>query len=509
MLKAESYKRGMVYSTGLNIVASGVQVLNTLIIAFFFGTSTGTDIYFFVLSIAVLITNSMINGIDTTLLIPKAMQLRQQQGEKESRSFLNFFFFVYVAIGLAIFLAIIISPVLFYNSFSKFPHEKLEQYKNLLYAGTVLISFRLINNFMAAILSSYKYFSVAIAASLVTSILSITVTIFFYDQLGITGTLAAVAVSYVINFLLLLLVMKIKLHWQYRDVAVVKDKALWTNIGLMQLNILPVWLRNYITIFLLSGLGEGILASVNLAQQASGIIDTLIIAQVLSVAGIKFNELYARMDMPALNTLFIKMADYILLILMPVVCIAFFYATEIATVIFKRGHMHAAAIDIVATCLRYLIVLAPLIFLSNICTRIFSATHTIKAGLLYSVTGHIIFLLLTLVLINWLQLKGYLYAMIAGYLVLIFLFSRIFKTKLPQVDFNKILFFGCKQLLLNVLIAWPVFLLLQKISYINDIILLCIAVAVQGIIVLAINKKRIHFAEIKNLLYSNNKKNVG
>jgi peptidoglycan biosynthesis protein MviN/MurJ (putative lipid II flippase) len=194
---------------------------------------------------------------------------------------------------------------------------------------------------------------------------------------------------------------------------------------------------------------------------------------------------------------------------MPVVFISFFYAAEIAAVIFKRGNMNAAAVDTVALCLRYLILLAPLIFLSNICTRIFSATHVIRQGLLYSVTGHIIFLLLTVVLINWLQLKGYLYAMIAGYAILIFLFARIFKAKLPQINFNTILLSGFKQLVINIMIAWPVFLLLKKHTHLNDIILLCIATLIQGAVIMMLNKKRIHFAEIKSLLYSSNKKNVG
>ena len=102
MLKTESYKKGVIYSTGLNIIAKGVQFLNTLTIAFFFGTSTNTDVYFFVISISILITTGMINGIDTIILIPYAMKLRELEGEISSRIFLNFFIFLYILIGLAI-----------------------------------------------------------------------------------------------------------------------------------------------------------------------------------------------------------------------------------------------------------------------------------------------------------------------------------------------------------------------------------------------------------------------
>ena len=505
LIKSESYKKGVIYSTGLNIIAGGMQFLNTLIIAFFFGTSIGTDIYFFVITVTILITTSIINGIDSIILIPRAMYLREREGEAASVNFLNFFILLYLVIGLVTFLIIIASPVVFYNIFSKFPPGKLEQYKYLLYAGSGLIFFKLINNFLGTILSSYKYFSITILTSLVTSLFSILITILFHKQLGIAGTLTAVAASYFINFLFLLAVMKLQLKWRFSRFVFVKDKHLWANIGLMQLNILPVWLRNYITLFLLTSLGEGIVSSVNLAQQVSGIIDALIIAQVLSVAGIKFNELYARMDMAALNTMFIKTANYLLLLLMPVVLIIFFYAGDITAIIFNRGSMEKNSLDTIGMCLRYLILLSPLLLLNSICTRIFSSTQVIRQGLLYSFSGHVIFLLLTILLINWLHLKGYLYSMLAGYCVIIFLFYRLFKLKLGQIDFDTVLKFGFKQLLINLIIALPVFYILKKLTDINNIILLCIAVFIQVSIIGLVNKKLLHFSVITDLFNGGNK----
>jgi hypothetical protein len=36
MLKTESYKKGIIYSTGFNIIAKGIYFLNTLMISFYF-----------------------------------------------------------------------------------------------------------------------------------------------------------------------------------------------------------------------------------------------------------------------------------------------------------------------------------------------------------------------------------------------------------------------------------------------------------------------------------------
>lgn len=507
MLKTESYTKGVIYSTSLNIIVKGLYFLNTLIIAYFFGTSISTDIYFFVISIAILITTGMLNSIDGILLIPHAMQLRETAGEAASRSFLNFFLQLYILIGIVISLVAIFSPVLFYNMFSKFKAEELVQHKYLLYAGAALIFFQLVNNFSGAILSSYKYFTVTILTSLITSLCSIIITIFFHERLGIAGTLAAVAGSYAISFLFLLLLMKLRLQWQFSNFAVVKNKQLWGNIGLLQLNALPVWLRNYISLFLLSGLGAGIVSSVNLAQQAAGVIDTLIIAQVLSVAGIKFNELYARQNITALNDFFIKIAGFLLIILMPVVVIIFLYTGSIAALVFKRGNMTSSSLDTVTLCLQYLILLSPLMFLNSICTRIFAAAQLARQGLLYSISAHIIFLLISIILINWLELKGYLYAMLAGYSIIIFFFYRLFKIKLSQVDFAAVLKFGVKQLLINVMIAVPVFFMFKQLAAINSLALVFIAAFIQVIVVGIINRKQLQLSLLTHLLNRFSNKN--
>ena len=501
MLKTESYKKGVIYSTGLNIIAKGVQFLNTLTIAFFFGTSTNTDVYFFVISISILITTGMINGIDTIILIPYAMKLRELEGEISSRIFLNFFIFLYILIGLAISLCVIFSPTLFYSAFSKFPSGMLEQNRYLLYAGSLLIFFQLVNNFLGSLLSSYKYFTITILTNFITSLFSIFVTIFFHNQLGVAGTLAAVVTSYGINFLFLIVVMKLRLKWQFGKVTFMRSRELWGNIGLMQLNILPVWLKNYVTLFLLTGLGEGVVSSVNLAQQASSIIDTLIVTQVLSVASIKFNELYAKGDFPSLNEIFIKVANYLLLLIIPVVVVTFFYADYIAVLVFKRGTMGKSSLDTIALCLKYMILLAPFTLLNSICTRIFSSTHVIRRSLLYSMTAHIIFLILTIVFINWLQLKGYLYSLLAGYSVLIFLFYLIFRFNLKQITFTKVLKYWIIQLVINLAIACPVFLTLRNFTGLNAIILLFTAAFIQVMVIGIINRKQFSLSRMTNLLY--------
>ena len=136
--------------------------------------------------------------------------------------------------------------------------------------------------------------------------------------------------------------------------------------------------------------------------------------------------------------------------------------------------------------------------LNSICTRIFSAAQIVRQGLLYAISAHIIFLLLAVILIQWLQLKGYLYAMLAGYSVIIFFFYHLFKTRLSQINFAKVLIFGLQQLLINLIIAIPVFLVVKKLAGINYMVLLFVAALIQVAVVFIINRKQLYFSALTN-----------
>ncbi|MGF2411894.1 MAG: hypothetical protein ACQUYJ_06185, partial [Ferruginibacter sp.] len=161
MIKSESYKKGVVISTFLNVFTKGIGFLNTLIIAFYFGANTGTDIYFYILAVAALIT-STINGIDYLVLVPQSMKLRQQKSEQEAQTFINFFIYTYIAIGLLLALAGTAAPVFFYTLFSKYDVNLLNHNHSLLYLGSLIILFQLINNLLSAVLTSYKFFTASI-----------------------------------------------------------------------------------------------------------------------------------------------------------------------------------------------------------------------------------------------------------------------------------------------------------------------------------------------------------
>ena len=83
LIKAESYTRGMTLSVLFNIISKGILFLLTIIIARYFGSTIKTDIYFFVFTTMILFS-SFINNIDTVVLIPESMRLREKEMKRQT-----------------------------------------------------------------------------------------------------------------------------------------------------------------------------------------------------------------------------------------------------------------------------------------------------------------------------------------------------------------------------------------------------------------------------------------
>jgi len=480
LIKSESYKRGIVTSTILNIFAKGIGFLNTLIIAFYFGANTGTDIYFYILSVAVLIT-STINGIDYLVLIPQAMKLREQKSEEDSQRFINFFIYSYLCIGFLLAIAGILMPVFFYTLFSKYDTVLLQNNHTLLYLGSLIILFQLINNLLSAVLTSYKFFTASIISGLVNSIFSIFFTVFFHHRLGISGTMLGITLGYLINFLILLSILKYYQKWNFAAVKFMKDKFVWRNIGLMQVNILPVWIRSYFTLYFLTGMGVGVITSLNLAQMLSGLPEIFILTQVASVLGIKFSELAAKRDLINTNILLIQVMQTLFLIIIPIALVMAIANKEIIQLAFQRGSFQKNSITVTAFCFFYFALLLPSKIFDVLFTRLFTSFQLYGISTLFAVIAHTLITIVLCVLTINFQLTGYFMTLIIGYyLIMPATFLLIVKYKLAAIKIKLII----KETLVLLTIGVTVYFIanylfiLFTINYIVKIIVLCFMVVI-------------------------------
>ncbi len=438
MIKSESYKRGVVTSTVLNVFAKGIGFFNTLIIAFYFGANAGTDIYFYILSVAILISGT-INGIDYFVLVPESMKIREQKNDREAQIFFNFFIYAYAAIGLLLALAGTLAPTFFYTLFSKYDIHVLNSNLKLLYLGIVIIVFQLINNLLTAILTSYKFFTASILSGLINSVFAILFTLVFHEKLGITGTLLGIALGYLVNFFILIFLLKKYQKWNFSSVRFLRDKRVWKNMGLMQVNILPVWIRSYFTIYFLTGMGAGIITSFSLAQMLAGLPEIFILTQVASVAGIKFSELAAKDDVEETNSLLINLLNSLFVIIIPIALVMAIANKDVIQIVFERGNFQKDSIGTTAFCFFFFSLLLPSKIFDVLFSRLFTSFQLYGISTIFAIIVHTIITALLYVLTTYFNLQGFFISLLIGYYILLpVTVLMITKRKIPGIRMKAI-----------------------------------------------------------------------
>ncbi|MBK7882972.1 MAG: hypothetical protein IPJ81_03520 [Chitinophagaceae bacterium] len=387
-----------------------------------------------------MLISSTINGIDYLVLIPEAMRIQERDSKKSSQKFINFFIYLYGSIGLLLIISVLVSPVFFYSFFSKFNTDLLRENYKLLYIGSIIISFQLLNSLLSALLASYKYFTISILSGLINAVFSITFTIVLHNKIGITGTLLGVSLGYIINFILLIYVLKKFQGWNFFNIGWMKNTKVWKNIALMQVNILPVLVRNYLVIYIITGMNKGAITSINLAQTIAGIPEIFILSQIMAVVGIKFSELNAKRDFIKTNYILQHLATLLFIIIIPISITMAVCSKEIISLALHRGNFNSSASTLTSLCFFYFSLLLPTKIFDTIFTRLFTAFQIYGLSTLIAFIAHVIITTIIYFGITYFKLEGYFTALIFGYaFIMPVVFYLIMKFRFKEMNIKTLI----------------------------------------------------------------------
>ena len=415
-LKKQSFKEGIFSSTLLNIFAKGLQFLNTILIAYYFGASAGTDLYYFTIAIVLLIS-SLINNLDVVALIPEFIRLKENSGEKKAFGFLNLYIFLYAIIGLLILIVSFLSNNNALASFFNVSQQTIIDNALYIKLASILPLLMLITNLFSAISNAYNYFAVPVLINLINSVIVFLVILIFHYAMGPMAGIVAMLVGYSINIAILLYILLVKINWQFGAVHISLTKELRTTILVSYFTTIPITLRNYMTAYLFNGLGNGVLTAVNWGQQLAGLPDVFITTQVLNITSIKFSEYYAKQKIKDAYQLFYSIAGYLFIILFITAAISIIYASQIITLLMSRGSFDKdkAAITIVIFAL--LSALPFINLLPMLTGRLFIAFQLLKKTTFITTVSHIIITVILYVGIKYYGYWGFGVGSIIGYFI--------------------------------------------------------------------------------------------
>ena len=487
MLRVESYKKGIVFSTFFNILNKGLVFCNGLLVAYFFGVYESTDLFFYVYN-SVLILGAYFSSMNGTVLIPEAMRLRTVESEEAGMRFINFFLAGYTVIAVVAVSLIFIDPTSFFSAVSNFDIQHLSQNKHLLYLSLPLFALICIINLLIDVLTSHKFFTIPMIVGIINGVVSILFVVIFHSTLGISSVFYGLLISYSANLILLTTLLKRKLGWHFTRITVVKNKRIWSNYGFAQLGNITSTLASYTPMYILTGYSTGIITALTFAQQISTLPTTLITYQFSSVAGIKFNELYAKKETGEINRVFSDSAKFLHFLMVPLSCFIFYFADEIVQFLLGFTSMHQNAANHVALFLRYLGFLLPLFVINSLLSRLFMASHKIKQSFWYQVVFNLLLIAGMFVAVKNMGPVGYPVAMVAAYglnlVVCYFLIQRFFRFS----GYLQIIRNLAMLLLVNIIIAFLVNYAVTLAGVAEPVISLIFAATLYLIILLVMNK---------------------
>jgi peptidoglycan biosynthesis protein MviN/MurJ (putative lipid II flippase) len=437
-LKIESYQKGIAISSFFNIIAKIILFVNSIVIAYYFGTQTKTDIYFYVMSSIIGLIVTLISGLNLAVLLPESMRLREQESEEKSMQFLNFFLYLYLIIGLIVSIPLIIDSVGFFNIFTKFGIEALSQNQSLLLLFIPLFTLILIVNYLTDILTSYKYFTMPMIAAIINNSAALIFIILFHSIWDVKSILVGLNTAYLINTIFLIYLIHKNLKWNFTYKKIKFTKAVKKNIIYAQAGNLASVLGSFAPAYILSSFGSGVITALNFGQKTANIPNDFITSQFTSISGIRYNELYAQKDYTRLNMVFLETAKFLIFIMIPVSVLAFIFSDEVISILFQRGKFDAISVKNSALFMKYLVLLLPFYAINGLASRLYMAAQLINYSFWYQIAAN-----LMLIALVWFGIKnfgaiGFPYALLTQYILNTFVIYFFLKFLLPFIKFCKV-----------------------------------------------------------------------
>src|SRR5882672_2029794 len=123
-LKIESYKIGILLSTFFNIVNKGLVFFSNLVIAYYFGAKTETDVYFFTYN-SIALAATFFTSLNSSILVPESMRIREKEGKENAFDFINMFVLFYSVITILLTLICFLYPFQTFHVISNFDSKAL------------------------------------------------------------------------------------------------------------------------------------------------------------------------------------------------------------------------------------------------------------------------------------------------------------------------------------------------------------------------------------------------
>ena len=336
-----SYKKGAAVSIFSTAAWKIISFANGVMLAFYFGASFYTDIYFYLIMLAGM-GASFAAGVNVNVIIPQAMHLGEKDKESEF-GFLNWFILFYLVLGLLLAGAASAAPAFWLGLLSRFNNFTPASQSLFVLAAVYFLSL-IVTNFFINILERHKIFGIAWLSPL-NALVPFFLLVFFHKTLGIAAMLSGFIFANFLQSAACLGVMFVKLGWRPGLAADGMNKKFWHNLaaaaGTEGLN----FFTSYLPVFIMSGFSGAVVSALNYAKQIIDSPSEIITNRIALVSRIQFNEKENKRDYAGLAESFYNNLFALLVLMTPVAVFTCFFSRDIVRLFFERGNFSAATAE--------------------------------------------------------------------------------------------------------------------------------------------------------------------
>ena len=399
-LRADTYKRGAIYSASLSVVVKFIAFIQNLLIAYYLGAVTGTDIYFYLFG-GIITGCEIIQTIVSSVLIPRSMQLRNQLSAHEENSYINAFLYSISCIIVPIIIVIMATGEASIRLLSNFSENDIHEHIQLLYILLPVSLPYVFNIVYTEILTSHRYFIFPQLIAVINNLSIVFIVILFHEKWNTNSSAIGFSIATLINSIWLLIFMKRNLSWNYTCFSFVYLKGSLGNIGTVFANHSVVAFTTMFPLYLLSMFYPGTITVVTYAIKLLQAPMNLLL-QLFTVLQIKLNEQYSLYALKEMRQTFMHIAGKAVLYSVIGAIFFFLLRTPVIEIFFGRGAMTSENTSLFIHILGILIISIPFSIIISVSSRMLYALQRVKVYSMIMMPTN----LLTCAMYYWLILSG-------------------------------------------------------------------------------------------------------
>ncbi len=434
LFKPTSYHKGAAIAVVASFIWKFISFLNALLLAFGFGATAKTDIYFYLVMLMGFGVSFM-QRLNHTVLIPEAIFLHRQNPAKD-QEFLTFCLYAYILFAGIIIVIGGVFPIQTWQLFSRFGMGALQSQRILLVAGFCWFSLQLISYYLQAVAEMYKFFTTA-WLGILNALCPLVSLLLWGRSIGLLSMVYGFIVANVLQILVLGTILKFQLNWSFNPVYFPLSKRIKQNIATGQTMALMDIINSLLPLFLISAMPGGIISALNYCKQLTDSPTEIITTRICNVLKIELTENAADKDMAAAAHNYFKTTHILLLILTPLVVFTAFFASDIVTLFFKRGAFTSVAAHRTILFLRPMIITLLFIAVGYVQNNAIAAYRKVKEIFPYTFASALFSVLLFALFLPLYGAFSYPYLLLAGYGFGFFLNYFFFRKHFPFLPYGR------------------------------------------------------------------------